>query len=145
MLSPLILATSSMVSRLSTSTKRQGWLLKCEGAIAATSTRRRWCSSLTGSGRNGPLVVLRRLTTSKNSKRTSRTCPADRLGLILPRLRADLAGPEGYEARRDVAQEGRLEPDAHGERQLVGTVRLEDAGDDPPLGGVLGGLDDPHG
>src|SRR3712207_7068630 len=68
MLSPLILATSSMVSRSSTRTKRQGWLLKCEGAIAATSTRRCWCSRLTGSGRNGPLVVLRFFTTSRRSE-----------------------------------------------------------------------------
>src|SRR5919205_2668234 len=143
--SPLIRATSSMMCLSSARTKRQGWLLKCEGAIAATSTSRRWCSSLTGSGKNGPLVVLRRLTTSKNSNRSSRNCPTDRAGLILPRLRADLADAEGYEARRDVAQQGRLEPEAHGERQLVGTVCLEDAGHDPPLGGVLGGLDYPHG
>src|ERR671920_227153 len=67
MLSPLILATSSIVSRSSTSTKRQGWLLKWEGAIAATSTSRRWCSGLTGSGRKGPFVVLRLLRTSRKS------------------------------------------------------------------------------
>jgi hypothetical protein len=71
MLSPLILATSSMVSRLSTSTKRHGWLLKCEGAIAATSTSRRWCSSLTGSGKKGPFVVLRLFRTSRKSKSAS--------------------------------------------------------------------------
>src|ERR671910_613566 len=67
MLSRLILATSSMDSRLSTRTKRQGWLLKWEGAIAATSTRRRWCSGVTGSGRKGPFVVLRLLRTSRKS------------------------------------------------------------------------------
>src|SRR5829696_1718452 len=67
MLSPLILATSSIVSRSSTSTKRQGWLLKWEGAIAATSTSRRWCSGFTGSGRKGPFVVLRLLRTSRKS------------------------------------------------------------------------------
>ena len=101
-------ATSSMMCLSSARTKRQGWLLKCEGAIAATSTSRRWCSSLTLSGRNGPLVVLRRFTTSKNSKRSSKNRPTDRAVLILPRLRADLAGTERYEARRDVAQQGRL-------------------------------------
>src|ERR687894_1049228 len=68
MLSPLIRAISSILSRSSTRTKRQGWLLKCEGAIAATSTRRRWCSLLTGSGRNGPFVVLRLLRTCRKSK-----------------------------------------------------------------------------
>src|SRR5215218_3411746 len=67
MLSPLILATSSIVFRSSTSTKRQGWLLKWEGAIAATSTSVRWCSDLTGSGRKGPFVVLRLLRTSRKS------------------------------------------------------------------------------
>src|SRR5918994_4570631 len=67
MLSPLILAISSIVSRSSTRTKRQGWLLKWEGAIAATSTSRRWCSGLTGSGRKGPFVVLRPLRTSRKS------------------------------------------------------------------------------
>src|ERR671920_343286 len=67
MLSPLILATSSIVSRSSTSTKRQGWLLKWDGAIAATSTSRRWCSVFTGSGRKGPFVVLRLLRTSRKS------------------------------------------------------------------------------
>jgi hypothetical protein len=71
MLSPLIRAISSIFSRSSTSTKRQGWLLKCEGAIAAASTRRCWCSLLTGSGRKGPLVVLRLRTASKNSMRVS--------------------------------------------------------------------------
>src|SRR3712207_2013234 len=79
MLSPLIRAISSILSRSSTRTKRQGWLLKCEGAIAAASTRRRWCSLLTGSGRKGPLVVLRSLRTSKNSILASqgiRTGPA---------------------------------------------------------------------
>src|SRR5918995_6658298 len=67
MLSPLILATSSIVSRSSTSTKRQGWLLKWEGAIAATSMSRRWCSGFTASGRKGPFVVLRLLRTSRKS------------------------------------------------------------------------------
>src|SRR5215203_3117345 len=67
MLSPLTLATSSIVSRSSTSTKRQGWLLKWDGAIAATSTSRRWCSGFTGSGRKGPFVVLRLLRTSRKS------------------------------------------------------------------------------
>src|ERR671920_1754349 len=67
MLSPLILATSSMVSRSSTSTKRHGWLLKWEGATAATSTSRRWWSGLTESGRKGPFVVLRLLRTSRKS------------------------------------------------------------------------------
>ena len=71
MLSPLILATSSMVSRSSVSTKRQGWLLKWDGAIAATSTSRRWCSGVTGSGRKGPFVVLRLLRTSRKSKSAS--------------------------------------------------------------------------
>src|SRR4028118_1495958 len=115
--SPLIRATSSITSWPSARTKRQGWLLKCDGAIAATSTSRRWCSSLTGSGRNGPLVVLRRLTTSKNSKRLLRNCLPDRpvlLALILPRLRADLAGAEGNKARGKVPQHGHPEPQAHG-------------------------------
>src|SRR5215204_5273579 len=68
--SPLMRATSSMISLSSTSTKRQGWLLKCDGAIAANSTSIRWCSGLTGSGKNGPLVVLRRLKASKSSMRS---------------------------------------------------------------------------
>src|SRR5215210_6814456 len=67
MLSRLILSTSFMVLRSSTSTKRQGWLLKWEGAIAATSTSVRWCSGLTGSGRKGPFEVLRLLRTSRKS------------------------------------------------------------------------------
>jgi hypothetical protein len=71
MLSPLILAISSMVSRLSVSTKRQGWLLKWEGAMEATSTSRRWCSGVTGSGRKGPFVVLRLLRTSRKFKSAS--------------------------------------------------------------------------
>jgi hypothetical protein len=71
MLSPLILATSSTVSRSSVSTKRQGWLLKWEGAMAATSTSSRWCSGFTGSGRKGPFVVLRLLRTSRKSKSAS--------------------------------------------------------------------------
>lgn len=58
-----------MVARSSMRTKRHGWLLKCEGAIAAASTSIRWCSGRTGSGRNGPLVVRRLLRTSKNSKK----------------------------------------------------------------------------
>src|SRR5690349_1438003 len=67
MLSPLILATSSICARSSTSTNRHGWLLKWDGAIPATSTSRRWCSDLTGSGKKGPFVVLRRRTTSRKS------------------------------------------------------------------------------
>jgi hypothetical protein len=51
----------------STRTKRQGWLLKCDGAIAANSTSIRWCSALTGSDRNGPFVVLRRRMASRSS------------------------------------------------------------------------------
>src|SRR5918997_1393503 len=71
MLSPLIFAISSIFSRSSMRTRRQGWLLKCEGAMAATSTRRCWCSLLTGSGRKGPLVVLRLFRASRNSTYTS--------------------------------------------------------------------------
>src|SRR3954471_12468185 len=67
MLSPLIWATCSMTDRSSVMTKRHGWLFSWEGARPATSISSRWCSSVTGSGRNGPFVVLRRRTTSRKS------------------------------------------------------------------------------
>lgn len=64
---PLISATRSIVSRSSTSTKRHGWLLSCDGARPASSMSSRWCSSDTGSGRNGPFVVRRRRMASNSS------------------------------------------------------------------------------
>ena len=67
MLSPLMRATVSMVSRSSISTNRHGWLLNWDGAAAAARISSCWCSGLTGSGRNGPLVVRRLNTTSRNS------------------------------------------------------------------------------
>ena len=67
MLSPLMRAIVPMVSRSSTSTNRHGWLLNWDGAAAAARISSCWCSGLTGSGRNGPLVVLRLKTASRNS------------------------------------------------------------------------------
>ena len=67
MLAPLMVATCSIVARSSMIRNRHGWLLSCDGARPATSMSSRWCSGVTASGRNGPLVVLRRRTTSRNS------------------------------------------------------------------------------
>jgi hypothetical protein len=70
MLSPEMRAISSIVSLFSITTKRQGWLLSCEGARPAASRRMRWCSSETGSGRKAPFVVLRRRMASSSSMRS---------------------------------------------------------------------------
>src|SRR6478609_8560605 len=67
MLSPEMREICAIVSGFSITTNRHGWLFSCEGARPAASSRMRWCSSLTGSGRNPPLVVLRRRMASSSS------------------------------------------------------------------------------